>query len=182
MTSEPEVIGILKRCGVRQQNIADKLHVPKSAVSMWTKGTRPIPERHLPDLWALAALAQAVAAGVCDRDVLTFFQPTVWGSEGLDFAEAGTIRLPEDMMDKLDAVNAAWSRGDETPLQGLFLVAASRQFAPYATADPLALGLDAPTLEKLRHEAMSLLSSIRSWQVALAKHGMTDSVGEETDE
>ncbi len=179
MPSEPEVITLLKHYGVRQQDIADKLHVAKSAVSMWTKGARPIPERHLLDLWALATLAQAVSAGVCDRDVLTYFQPTIWATGGSGFTEAGTIEIPLEMKDKQDAINAAWERGEQTPLYGLFLIAASHMFAPYATADPLALCFDAPTLEKLHHNALSLFNAITNWQRTLAKQDMTDSGDEE---
>ena len=44
---------LLKRSGLAQQDIAEQLNVPESAVSMWSTGARPIPPQHKARLWAL---------------------------------------------------------------------------------------------------------------------------------
>lgn len=77
MVTIPELLALLTQYAIRQADLVQRLAVPKSLVSMWFNGKRPMPPYRYHDFVALAALARdAIAAGGQGQDALADWQPT----------------------------------------------------------------------------------------------------------
>ena len=55
---ETTLLERLKGCGIRQQDIANGLHLNKRTVSHWFQSRRAIPKVYWPDLYRLTMLAE----------------------------------------------------------------------------------------------------------------------------
>jgi transcriptional regulator with XRE-family HTH domain len=187
MPTTPDVFVRLKRCGIRQQDIAETFGIPKSSVSQWKNGVRAIPRHYMPDLEALAALAQtAVAEGRSGREALRTVQPHArTASSGDVTLGASSGPIPPEIQDALAQI---WQRArqEETHtwheatlvmlVHGVRRIAASR----LAAGPVFPLAIPADEIEELREAALFLLLQCESAQHEISQHGPLPPIPEET--
>ena len=153
------VIDLLKRYGVRQQDIADAFHLDKRTVSHWFRYRRAIPRAYQPDLWALAALARTYG-----RDAIERWRPFVRALKregGIPDPETWVIAPPLDALPP-DAFTGDLDTCCRTMLHHL---------AAYSASDPAPGGFALDTLETLRHLAQGLLMLVWELQTTAAVRG-----------
>ena len=139
-----KIVEILKRCGLSQQEIADRLGVAKSLVSMWIHGTRDIPPKYEGAL--LKWLPDAQQAAIEHARALDDATPA--RSRSLLTENLHVNRLREDLEllwhDYTWQVEEDLDRGLTARLVGIL-----RTLAPYAEADPATTELKPAELDKL---------------------------------
>jgi transcriptional regulator with XRE-family HTH domain len=143
-SSSPKVLALLKSYGIRQADLAQRLGVRKSTVSMWFRGKSKIPAYCRDDLWALATLArEAIEAGGEGRGALA------------------TWTLSHDRQCPLPQ-----SVGD---VERHYLTRGVEILQRHAPPDCTTLVLNATTLEDLRQGVGMVLQGISAIQVRWAQ-------------
>jgi transcriptional regulator with XRE-family HTH domain len=165
-SSTPEVLALLTQYGIRQADLVQRLRVPKSLVSMWFRGKKPIPTYRLPDLWELAALARAaIEAGGKGRDALARPPPTTLVNRRQSggktfFTSTWHLSSPPDQWPLPETVEDS---------DRFWLAQGAEVLRPFARPDFATLALGAATLKDLRQGAEMAVQAIHALQKKLAQ-------------
>jgi hypothetical protein len=171
-SSAPEVFTVLKACGIRQKDLAQKLDTPEAVVSMWARGIKPVPLYRLHDFWALASLARAaLAAGQSVQEALSSWYPTrqVQRNSAGQTSLATIYHLPVDRFRLLDlhASNALFQQpGGSTRLALTLISQILQDYLPRVIYNP---NYTAADLEQLRQAFEGGLEAIYLLQEGLAR-------------
>ena len=154
---QPVLLVLLKRCGLMQQDIADRLQVPKSAVSMWFTGARPIPAKHKSRLWQIRDEALETAKA---------------DARARDAAQPGKTILTDDrhinalLFDVKKLLHdARWQEAEEEHhALTMTLIAACGTLARYAEAEPESLSLKSIDLDQIETATKQLRAIVATFR------------------
>jgi hypothetical protein len=154
---QPVILVLLKRCGLLQQDIADRLQVPKSAVSMWSTGSRPIPVTHRSRLWNLFNEALETAQAKARA------KDAVEPGKTLLTADRHTTELQLDIERLLHDAN--WQEA-EIEHHGLTmaLITTCSTLARYAEAEPESLSLKPVDLDQIETATKRLRAIVATFR------------------